>query len=319
MKHIMENMNTKFAYVFPGQASQYVGMCREFLEGYPPAEGMFEAASEILGVDLKNVCLEGPEDVLVQTKFTQPALYVHSCIADRFLTERGIIPDCAAGHSLGEISALASAGSISYEDGLRIVAERSRAMQEDCDNNPGTMAAVMGLDIKQVEEICEGIDGIVQPANFNSPIQIVVSGEIEAIELFMERAKDAGAKRVVKLAVGGAYHSPLMDSTPQRLSDLLERMEFRPPKFPVIANVTGEAYEADHQFADYLVRQIQSPVLWSPSVDYMLSSGIDTFIEVGPGKVLQGLIKRSAKGAKLLSFEKPDDYEQIRQALQLTD
>ncbi len=315
----MENMKHKFAYVFPGQASQYMGMCREFLEEYPPAGEMFETASEVLGVDLKRVCLEGPEDVLVQTKYTQPALYVHSCIANRFLYEQGISPGCAAGHSLGEISALTSAGSISYEDGLRIVAERSRAMQEDCDNNPGAMAAVMGLDIRKVEEICDSIDGIVQPANFNSPIQIVVSGEREAVELFMQKAKEAGAKRTVKLAVGGAYHSPLMNSTPKRLSAMLERMEFNPPKFPVIANVTGEAYQADHQIADYLVRQIQSPVLWSPSVEYMLGLGIDTFVEVGPGQVLQGLIKRSAKGAKLLSFEKPDDFAFLREALQLTE
>ncbi len=308
-----EDIGSKLAFVFPGQASQYVGMGSEFLMEYPPAEEMFAAASSILGRDLKEICLKGPEEVLVQTDFTQPAIFVHSCIADRYLSEAGLRPDFAAGHSLGEISALVSSESISFEEGLRIVVERSRAMRDDCDNNPGTMAAVVGMDIDKINEICDSIDGIVQPANFNSPSQIVVSGEVRAVDEFIKKAKDYGAKRVVKIAVGGAYHSPLMSSTPKRLDKVLSEIDFKTLQFPIVANVTGEFYADGHPISDYLIRQIQSPVLWKQSIEYLSAQGVSTFIEVGPGNVLQGLIKRIIKGAKLASFEKPEKLKTIRE------
>lgn len=305
-------IDQKVAFVFPGQASQYVGMCREFLSDYPAAGEMFDNAASILGVDLKKVCLEGPAETLVKTMYTQPAIFVHSCIADRFLAENGIRPDFVAGHSLGEISALVCAGVLSFEDGLRIVAERSRAMQDDCDNNPGTMTAVLGLDIEAIKQLCDGIDGIVQPANFNSPGQIAVSGEMEAIQVFEQKAQEAGARRVVRLPVGGAYHSPLMASTPDRLANLLEGIRFSSPAFPVMANVTGKFYQSDLSPAKYLVEQIQSPVLWHPSVELLLTAGVSSFVEVGPGKVLQGLIKRTARNACLASLEKPEQLDSVR-------
>jgi len=304
---------SKVSFVFPGQASQYVGMCREFLESYPPASMMFDIAESILGIDLQKACLEGPEELLTKTIYAQPAMYVHSCIADRFLAENGIRPDCAAGHSIGEISALTGAGVVSFEDGLEIVAERSRSMQEDCDNNPGTMAAIIGLEIDAINAICDSTDGIVQAANFNSPNQIVVSGEIAAVETLMKKAKEAGAKRAVRLSVGGAFHSTLMNSTPERLAKLLEAMDFIYPEFPVASNVSGGFYEPNCQVSDYLVRQIQSPVLWSPSVEFMVKWGVNTFIEVGSGNVLQGLIKRTAPQANLASFEKPEQIDAVRE------
>ncbi|MBD3167857.1 MAG: ACP S-malonyltransferase [candidate division Zixibacteria bacterium] len=310
-----ENSN-KVAFVFPGQASQYVGMAKEFVEEYPPASEMFDTAADILGFDLKKICLEGPADKLVQTMYTQPALFLHSVIADRFLAENGIRPHCGAGHSLGEISALTAAGVLSFEDGLKVVRMRSSAMQTDCDNNPGTMAAVIGLGINKIKEICESIDGIVQPANFNSSSQIAVSGEIEAVDEFMAKAKDAGAKRVVKLAVGGAYHSPLMQSTMKKLEELFEDISFSRAEFPVAANVTAGYYNEDKSPAEYLVKQIQSPVLWHPSMEFLASEGVNTFIEVGPGNVLQGLIKRSVKGVELGSFEKPGQLQAVRELIE---
>jgi len=237
--------DNKLAFVFPGQASQFVGMCSEFVDEYPPANEMFQTANNILGFDLRKVCLEGPEETLTQTMYTQPAIFVHSCIADRFLKESGLNPDYAAGHSLGEISALTSAGVLSYEDGLKVVAVRSSSMQSDCDNNPGTMAAVVGLDIDKIKYICKSIDGIIQPANFNSPSQIAVSGEISAVDDFIVKAKEAGAKRVVKLAVGGAYHSPLMETTQKKLEEVFADIRFNSSLFPIVSLLSSSGKNND--------------------------------------------------------------------------
>lgn len=278
---------------------------------------MFEQADDLLGIDLRKVCLEGPEETLVQTRYTQPALYVHSSIADRYLAENGLRPSCGGGHSLGEITALAAAGVISFEDGLRIVSVRSQSMQIDCDNNPGTMAAVIGLEMEKVLEICESIEGLVQPANYNSPSQIAVSGDLAAVDRFTEKAKAAGARKVIKLAVGGAYHSPLMESTQKRLAEICENIKFKQPLFPVVSNVTGRFYEPDRSPAEYLVEQIQAPVLWYPSMEFLYEQGVTTYIEVGPGNVLQGLIKRSLNGVRSGSFERPGQLDTIRELFKI--
>jgi [acyl-carrier-protein] S-malonyltransferase len=300
------------AFVFPGQASQYVGMGADLYREFPIARDYFDLADEILELDLRETCFNGPEDKLVRTQYTQPAIFVHSVIVNDILKEAGIGPQVVAGHSLGEYSALVSAGAMSFEDGLKAVKLRSQLMQQCCDRYPGTMAAIVGLSLDQVKEIIKDIDGVV-PANFNSPDQVAISGTREGVGIACEKLKAGGAKRAITLPVGGAYHSPLMMEAREGMSAYINLIEFNNFNFPVIANVNAEPIAEPFIMKTLLVEQITSPVLWFPTIQKMLSLGITEFYEVGPGKVLQGLLKRSVGNIeyKSIGCDKIADIEAL--------
>ncbi|MCX7761700.1 MAG: ACP S-malonyltransferase [Candidatus Kryptonium sp.] len=301
----------KIAFVFPGQASQYVGMGKDLYENSSIAKEIFDKAEEILGFELKRICFEGPEEDLKQTKVTQPAIFVHSYIVSTLLGEK-IKADMAAGHSLGEYSALVYAGVLSFEDALKIVKLRGELMQRAGEKNPGTMAAIIGLDEEKVKQVCEEVkDGIVQPANFNTPEQIVISGEVNAVKKAMQLAKEAGAKIVKELVVSGAFHSPLMESAKDELKNALDEVKFNKPSIPVYFNVTAKPTFDLNEIKDLLYRQITSPVLWTQIVMNMVSDGAVKFYEIGPGKVLQGLIKKIAPTAEVSGFDKFDDIKNL--------
>ncbi|MCS7229136.1 MAG: ACP S-malonyltransferase [Candidatus Kryptonium sp.] len=301
----------KIAFVFPGQASQYVGMGKDLYENSSIAKEIFDKAEEILGFELKRICFEGPEEDLKQTKVTQPAIFVHSYIVSTLLGEK-IKADMAAGHSLGEYSALVYAGVLSFEDALKIVKLRGELMQRAGEQNPGTMAAIIGLDEEKVKQVCEEVkDGIVQPANFNTPEQIVISGEVNAVRKAMQLAKEAGAKIVKELVVSGAFHSPLMESAKDELKNALDEVKFNKPSIPVYFNVTAKPTFDLNEIKDLLYRQITSPVLWTQIVMNMVSDGAVKFYEIGPGKVLQGLIKKIAPTAEVSGFDKFDDIKNL--------
>ncbi|MEN3037966.1 MAG: ACP S-malonyltransferase [Candidatus Kryptonium sp.] len=301
----------KIAFVFPGQASQYVGMGKDLYENSSIAKEIFDKAEEILGFELKRICFEGPEEELKQTKFTQPAIFVHSYIVSNLLGEK-IKADMTAGHSLGEYSALVYAGVLSFEDALKIVKLRGELMQKAGEENPGTMAAIIGLDEEKVRQVCEEVkDGIVQPANFNTPEQIVISGEVNAVRKAMELAKEAGAKIVKELVVSGAFHSPLMESAKDELKNALDEVKFNKPSIPVYLNVTAKPTFDPEEIKNLLYRQITSPVLWSQIVKNMVSDGAIKFYEIGPGKVLQGLIKKIAPSVEVSGFDKFDDIKNL--------
>lgn len=291
-------MNT--AFLFPGQASQYVGMGKDLYEHHTRAKELFDRANDIMECDLRTLCFEGPAEELKQTKFTQPGIFVHSVILSELLE---IIPTAAAGHSLGEYSALVAAGALSFEDGLRLVKKRGALMQEAGTRSPGTMAAVIGADIAVVEEACrEAAEaGIVQPANFNSPGQLVISGSIAGIDRAMEILKKHGVRIVKKLPVSGAFHSPLMQYAQDELAAVLDGTAIRDAHFPVYANVTAAPVTAAADIRDNLLRQVTSPVLWHGSMEHMYNDGFTRFIECGPGNVLQGLLKRIAPEAECLT------------------
>jgi [acyl-carrier-protein] S-malonyltransferase len=290
----------KTAFLFPGQASQYVGMARDIHTEFDSVRGLFERASEILGYDLAEICFEGPEEKLMQTAYTQPAVFVHSCTIDMLLRGNGVRADVAAGHSLGEYSALVSAGALTFDDAMKAIARRSRAMQDDCEESPGTMAAITGLEPDMIEKVLSEIEGIVVPANFNSPGQVVISGEIDAVDDACRRLKEAGARRALRISVGGAYHSPLMSRSAKIMTGVIgNELEFGEFGFPVYANISGEPVSDGNVFRDLLSRQISSPVLWSRSIENMYRDGIRNFVEVGPGRVLQGLLKRILKDAEI--------------------
>jgi [acyl-carrier-protein] S-malonyltransferase len=281
----------KTALLFPGQASQYVGMGKDLYERHDRARVLFDTADEIMGTNLRQICFEGPAEDLKQTKFTQPAIFVHSVIMAELL---GIAPDAAAGHSLGEYSALVTAGALSFEDGLRLVKKRGELMQESGTRSPGTMAAVIGAEPDLVDEACReaASTGIVQAANFNSPGQIVISGSIAGIDRAMEVLKEKGVRLVKKLPVSGAFHSPLMQYAQDELGAVLDATPIADARFPVYTNVTALPVTAAADIRDNLLRQVTSPVLWQSSMEHMLADGITRFVECGPGNVLQGLMKR---------------------------
>ncbi|MDR1403091.1 MAG: ACP S-malonyltransferase [Tannerellaceae bacterium] len=282
-------------YVFPGQGAQFVGMGKDLYENNPLANKLFEKANEILGFRITDLMFEGTDEDLKQTKVTQPAIFLHSVILAKALCNP-FKPDMAAGHSLGEFSALVAAGALSFEDGLALVSKRAMAMQKACEAIPSAMAAILGLPDAKIEEICVGIKGeIVVPANYNSPGQVVISGTIPGIDKACELLLAAGAKRALKLKVGGAFHSPLMKPAREELAKAIEDTPFNKPICPVYQNVDAQPQTNPGIIKENLISQLTSPVRWTQIVENMIAAGADHFIELGPGTVLQGLVKKINK------------------------
>jgi len=285
----------KKAYVFPGQGSQFPGMAKDLYENNPKAKEMLERANEVLGFRITDIMFEGTPEDLKATKVTQPAVFLHSVVLAACYEDFN--PDMVAGHSLGEFSALAAAGAIEFEDALKLVAVRASAMQKCCEAVPGTMAAIIGLPNETVEQICADVDGLVVAANYNSDGQVVISGAKEAVEAACVKAKEAGAKRALPLAVSGAFHSPLMEPARVELAQAIEQTAFKAPKCPVYQNVTAQAETDPQVIKENLLKQLTSPVRWTQSVKAMVADGAEYFMEIGPGTVLQGLVKRTAGAA----------------------
>ncbi|MDR3183839.1 MAG: ACP S-malonyltransferase [Prevotellaceae bacterium] len=281
-------------YVFPGQGAQFVGMGKELYDAIPQAKALFEQANEILGFRITDLMFSGADADLKQTKVTQPAIFLHSVILAKSLSD--FQPGMVAGHSLGEFSALVSAGAMSFEDGLRLVSARALAMQKACEHEPSTMAAVLGLDDAKVEEICASVDGVVVPANYNCPGQLVISGAVKAVEEACERLKAAGAKRALLLPVGGAFHSPLMEPARAELETAIQATAVSSPVCPVYQNVDAKPYTDPDAIKKNLIAQLTAPVRWTQTIQRMAADGAATFVELGPGNVLQGLIKKIAAG-----------------------
>lgn len=283
------------AYVFPGQGAQFVGMGKDLYDNNPEARAMFEKANEVLGFRITDLMFEGTEEDLKQTSVTQPAIFLHSVILAKSLGDE-FKPDMVAGHSLGEFSALVAAGALSFEEGLKLVSKRAHAMQKACDIKPSTMAAVLALPDEKVAELCEEVDDIVAPANYNCPGQVVISGTMEGIDAACEKMLAAGAKRALKLKVGGAFHSPLMAPAQEELAEAIEVADFKTPVCPVYQNVDGKPHTDPAEIKANLIKQLTAPVRWTQDVESMVKDGADEFIELGPGSVLQGLVKKIAKG-----------------------
>lgn len=290
------------AYIFPGQGAQFVGMGRNLFENSNKAKDLFEQANQILGFSITEIMFNGTDEDLKQTKVTQPAIFLHSVILSKVLGE-SFQPKMVAGHSLGEFSALVANQTLSFEDGLQLVYKRAMAMQKACELQPGTMAAVLGLEDTIVEDICKKIDGIVTPANYNCPGQLVISGELSAVEKACEAMKNAGAKRALILPVGGAFHSVLMKPAEEELAKAIENTHFNKPICPIYQNVTTTAVNNPDEIKRNLINQLTAPVKWTQSVQQMIQDGASEFIEVGPGKVLQGLVKKINKEAIVSSAE----------------
>ena len=290
------------AYVFPGQGSQFSGMGKDLYDRYKVAKTLFKSANEILGFDITRILFEGSKEDLQQTRVTQPAIYIHSVIMSKVLGDK-FRPDALAGHSLGEYSALTAAGTISFDSGLKLVSQRAEAMQKACDLEDGTMAAILGLEDEKVVEICDQIEGLVVAANFNCPGQLVISGCTDAIASACEIMKSSGARRALVLTVGGAFHSPLMEPARIELANAIENTDFASPICPVFQNVVANAVTDPLAIKKNLVDQLTAPVRWTQSVEKMVALGINHFIEVGPGKVLQGLIKEINPHTKVSSAE----------------
>jgi [acyl-carrier-protein] S-malonyltransferase len=277
------------AYVFPGQGAQFIGMGKDLFENSELAKELFEKANEILGFRITDIMFEGTAEELKETKVTQPAVFLHSVILAKTLGD-SFQPEMVAGHSLGEFSALVANGALSFEDGLKLVSQRALAMQKACEIKPSTMAAVLNLDDKIVEDICASIDGVVVAANYNCPGQLVISGEYKAVELACEKMKEAGAKRALILPVGGGFHSPMMEPAREELAAAIEATTFSAPICPVYQNVTATAVSDANEIKKNLIIQLTAPVKWTQSVQQMIADGATLFTEVGPGKVLAGLI-----------------------------
>lgn len=284
------------AFVFPGQGAQFVGMGKDLYDNNATAKELFERANDILGFRITDLMFAGTEEDLRQTKVTQPAIFLHSVILAKTMGEE-FCPDMTAGHSLGEFSALVAAGALTFDDGLRLVATRAFAMQKACEARPSTMAAILGLTNEQVEEICASVDAIVAPANYNCPGQVVVSGVEEGIDATCEKALAAGARRALKLKVGGAFHSPLMQPAHDELAAAIEKAQFSAPVCPVYQNVDAAPHTDPAEIKKNLIAQLTAPVLWTQIVQRMIADGATEFTELGPGAVLQGLIKKINRDA----------------------
>ncbi|MEY8780490.1 ACP S-malonyltransferase [Allomuricauda sp. XS_ASV26] len=290
------------AYIFPGQGAQFVGMGLDLYENHSQAQELFERANAILGFSITDIMFEGTAEDLKQTKVTQPAIFLHSVILSKVLGD-GFKPDMVAGHSLGEFSALVANGTLNFEDGLKLVSQRALAMQKACEIQPSTMAAVLGLEDDVVEKICSEVEGIVVPANYNCPGQLVISGEVDAVNVACEKMKEAGARRALLLPVGGAFHSPLMEPAREELAAAIESTQFNAPSCPIYQNVTTTAVSDPEAIKKNLILQLTAPVKWTQSVQQMVKDGATSFVEVGPGKVLQGLVKKIHREAVTSSAE----------------
>jgi [acyl-carrier-protein] S-malonyltransferase len=288
------------AYVFPGQGAQFTGMGKELYDSNPEAKKLFDQANDILGFNLKNIMFNGTADEQKQTKVTQPAIFLHSVAVA--LSNPSFAPDMVAGHSLGEFSALVTNQSISFEDGLLLVSKRALAMQHACEINPSTMAAIIGLDDKVVEDVCASIDEVVVAANYNCPGQLVISGSMKGIDIACEKLKAAGAKRALPLQVGGAFHSPLMEPARAELAAAIDGTVFKDPICPVYQNVNSLPSSDTNVIKKNLISQLTSPVRWTQSVQHMVTDGATNFIECGPGKVLQGLVKKISPQVEVMSL-----------------
>ena len=278
------------AFVFPGQGAQFSGMGKDLYDAYPEARTMMQRANEVLDFNLTEVMFEGTDEALRQTRVTQPAIFLHSIVVARLMTT--LRPDMVAGHSLGEFSALVAAEALHWEDGLRLVSQRAQAMQEACELQPGTMAAVLGLPDEKVAEVCDSIEDVVVAANFNCPGQVVISGSLSGVDMACKALKEAGAKRALKLPVGGAFHSPLMQPAAERLQAAIMNTTFRTPKCPVYQNVSAKAEMDKDVIQRQVLEQLTSPVRWTQSVQQMIADGATAFYEFGPGDVLKGLIRK---------------------------
>ena len=288
------------AFVFPGQGAQFVGMGKSAYDESNLAKELFENANDILGFRITDIMFNGTDEQLKQTNVTQPAIFLHSVILAKTLTD--FSPEMVAGHSLGEFSALVANGALNFESGLKLVSQRAEAMQKACELKPSTMAAVLGLDDNIVEQICSEVDGIVVPANYNCPGQLVISGEVEAINKACEKLTEAGARRALVLQVGGAFHSPLMDPAKEELKAAIENTVFSNPICPVYQNVTAKAETNPDQIKANLIAQLTAPVRWTQTVQQMIADGATSFTEVGPGKVLQGLVKKVDRAMETNGF-----------------
>jgi len=279
------------AYVYPGQGAQFSGMGYTLYHDSSSAKKLFEEANDILGFKITETMFEGSADDLKQTKVTQPAIFLHSVILSKEIGDQ-FQPDLVAGHSLGEFSALVAAGYLSFSDGLQLVSQRAQAMQKACEAEPSTMAAVLGLEDETVEKICREIDGVVVPANYNCPGQLVISGSVEAVNQACEKLKEAGAKRAMQLPVGGAFHSPLMEPAREELAEAIDQTQFRDGLCPVYQNATAQKTDDADIIKQNLIAQLTAPVRWTQIMNAMINDGITKYVEVGPGKVLQGLMKK---------------------------
>lgn len=279
------------AYIFPGQGSQFTGMCQDLFLKYDTIKPLFTKAEEILEFDISKIMFEGSKEELTQTKVTQPAIFIHSMAILKILGE-SFKPDLVAGHSLGEFSALVASGVINYEDGLKLVSIRAKAMQKSCEKTNGTMAAILALDDNIIEQTCKEIEGVVVAANYNCPGQVVISGELNAVKLACEKLSNAGARKALLLPVGGAFHSELMIDAKKELSLAIEKASFNEPICPIYQNVNAKAETSVEKIKENLISQLTSPVKWNQSIDHMIKNGTTQFIEIGPGKVLQGLVKK---------------------------
>jgi [acyl-carrier-protein] S-malonyltransferase len=307
----------KLAYLFPGQGSQYIGMGQDLFERYDEVKSLYRAASTILGYDLAEVSFNGPEEKLKETIVTQPAILLQSLSWLTVLRGAEVRPDYAAGHSLGEYSALTAAGFVTPEHAIRAVDTRCKAMQEACAQQRGTMAAIIGMNQGGIETLIERVksEGVCVPANFNSPDQVAISGDFETVEKALVVAKELGAKRAMLLPVGGAFHSPLMQSAATRLQRTLDELSFSEPKFPIIANVTAQVETDPARVKQLLVSQITAPVQWVATLEELYRLGVRRFVEVGPGKVLSGLVKRTLKDVEIMSLDKLPDFDLVAEKL----